>query len=85
MLKKVLISKNINDCSIIEASDGIELLNIVMRDKNNKINCIFIDEKMEYLNGSETVQIIRKLQNLNKFNSYSIVSITALEVIDTIL
>ena len=79
LLNKVLISLNINDCSIIEASDGIELLNIVIKDKNNKIKCIFIDENMDYLNGSETVKIIRKLQNLNKINSYNIVSITALE------
>ena len=79
MLNKVLISLNINDCSIIEASDGIELLNIVIKDKNNKIKCIFIDENMDYLNGSETVKIIRKLQNMDKINSYNIVSITALE------
>ena len=44
-----------------------------------KIKCIFIDENMDYLNGSETIKIIRKLQNMNKINSYNIVSITALE------
>ena len=67
------------DYDIIEGSDGIELLNIIRLDKDNKIKCIFLDENMEYLNGSETISILRKLEHEEKIMKYYIVSITALD------
>ena len=42
-----------NNIEIIEGSDRIELLNIIMKDNNSLIKYIFTDENMEFLNGSE--------------------------------
>jgi DNA-binding NarL/FixJ family response regulator len=83
LIKKALSALNINDCNIIEGSDGIDLLNIVRKDEKCKIKCILIDENMEYLNGSEAVKIIRKLEQNNKIKSQHIVSITAFDDIGT--
>jgi CheY-like chemotaxis protein len=66
----------LSDFNITEGSDGIELLNIIRLDRDNKIKCIFIDENMEYLNGSETVGIIRKLEQAEKIKRNFIVSVS---------
>jgi len=79
LLRSVFSDINKSDYKIIECSDGIELLNYVMNDKENRIKCIFIDENMEYLNGSETVKIMRTLEEKSKINKYHIVSITAFD------
>ena len=79
LIKTTLLGLNINDYSIIEGSDGIDLLNIVRKDENGRIKCIFTDENMEYLNGSEAVKFIRKLEQINKVKSNYIVSITAFD------
>ena len=73
----------INDIEILEAFDGIELLNILINDKNHQIKYIFLDETMEYLNGSDTVRIIRKMEADNKIKNYFIVSITAFDDTET--
>jgi len=83
LIKIILSNLKINDCCIIEGSDGIDLLNIVRKDESGKIKCIFTDENMEYLNGSEAVKIIRKLEQNNKIKSQHIVSITAFDDIAT--
>lgn len=65
---------------IIEGTDGIDALKFIIdRGIVSKIKAIFIDENMEYLNGSESVKIIRKLQSLNKVSKFSIASVTAFE------
>ena len=38
-----------------------------------------LDENMEYLNGSETVKILRKLEEKNVINKYNYVSVTAFD------
>ena len=65
---------------IIEGADGIDALKFII-DKGliNKIKAVFIDENMEYLNGSESVGIMRKLQKMNKTSKFSIASVTAFE------
>jgi CheY-like chemotaxis protein len=83
LIKLVVKSLNFDSVSVIEGADGIELLNILRLDTDNKIKCIFVDENMEYLNGSESVMIIRKLEQLNKFKKHLIISISALDDIDS--
>jgi len=66
---------------IIEGIDGIDVLKFVI-DPNfsSKIKGIFIDENMEYLNGSEAIKIIRRLQKLNKISKlFQIATVTAFE------
>ena len=79
LLKKALNELKIKNIDVIEASDGIEMLNIIIRDKNNKIKSIFIDENMEYMNGTEAVRILRKMQQDNKIKNYYIVSTSAFD------
>ena len=79
LIKNVLKVLQIKNAEIIEGCDGIELLNIVMKDKNNLIKYIFTDENMMFLNGSEAVRLIRKLEQDEKIKNYKIVSITAFD------
>ena len=79
VLKNVLSNLKISDFRIIEGCDGIDLLNFVRSDKNNRIKYIFTDENMYYLNGSEAVRIIRKFEEDNKIKNYKIFSVTAFD------
>jgi len=68
------------DFEIIEGNDGIDALKYVIDAKiGSRIKAIFIDENMEYLNGSETVKLIRSFQSVNKINKFHIASVTAFE------
>jgi len=65
---------------ILEGCDGIDALKFVIDSNiNSRIKGIFIDENMEYMNGSEAIKIIRNFQNVNKINSFNIVTVTAFE------
>ncbi len=73
----------IENFQILEGSDGIDLLNILRNDSFGQIKVIFIDENMEYLNGSETVSIERKLEEKKKIKNYKIASVTAFDDVNT--
>ena len=64
---------------ILEGSDGVDTLKMVIDDQKlkNSIKCIFSDEKMEYFDGSKSISIIRELENLNKIKRVNFVSITS--------
>ena len=66
---------------VIEGRDGVDILNYVINDQINKnlIKCIITDENMEYINGSEAIEILRKLEKLKKIKHLPIASITAFE------
>ena len=83
LIKSVFSSLKIDDYSIIEGSDGIDILSIVKNDKGNNIKCILTDENMIHLNGSEAVQIVRKLEEKNNLCKNYIVSLTAFDDQDT--
>ncbi len=77
-----LIKRNnylINKFDIVESFDGIESLYQVYQDqiKGNLIKILFIDENMEYLIGSKTIEIIRDLEKHNKIRKIYIISLTA--------
>jgi len=79
LIKSIMSSLKLSNYRIIEASDGIELLNIVRLDKDNNIKCILVDEDMQYMKGSEAVSFLRKLEEERKIKKYQIVSMTAFE------
>ena len=54
-------------------------MTLVRNDKDHRIKCIFIDENMEYLNGSETINIIRRQEIFGRIHRYYIISLTAFE------
>jgi len=66
--------------NVIDGGDGIDALKFIIDPLLSKrIRGIFIDENMEYMNGSEAIKIIRKFQIVNKINKFNIASITAFE------
>lgn len=79
--KKKLIKK---EYEIFDGGDGVDALKYLI-DPNigSRVKGIFIDENMEYLNGSETIKIIRKFQDLNKVHKFNIATVTAFEDADT--
>jgi CheY-like chemotaxis protein len=66
---------------IILGVDGADMIYHVIQDqyKGNEIKCIFTDENMEYINGSEAIKVIRNLEKTHKIKFISIISTTGNE------
>jgi signal transduction histidine kinase len=80
VIKKVLVNNKINDVKIFCGSDGIDLLKILMDDQKglNIVKCIFVDEFMEFMNGTEAIGIIREFEKLNKVRPLFIAKVSAM-------
>lgn len=66
--------------NIVEGNDGLDILNNVMQNQiDGKLKCIFTDESMEYLNGTDAIRIIRNLERENKISKNIIISVTSFE------
>lgn len=65
--------------SFTSCSDGIEALLKVIQDQSegNRIKILMIDERMEYLNGTQTVKIMRSLILESKIKQILFVSVSA--------
>ena len=65
---------------IIEGDDGVDILSRVIQNQlDGKLKCIFTDEHMEYLNGTDAMRIIRNLERENKVSKNIIISVTSME------
>ena len=73
--------------NIIKLSDGNQIINLLIEaqfNKPEKIKLIISDENMEFINGSEALRIIEKLQFNGKLTSKPLfVSLTAFDDIAT--
>jgi len=67
-------------------TDGLDLINEVIKDveEGNRIKCVLTDENMDFLNGSESIKIIRSLESRNKIKNIKIISITCHEDKETL-
>lgn len=75
-----LMIKHDKDYEIIRAADGIDLLKLVIDDEiENKIICIFTDENMEYINGSQALSLLRNLESQRKIRKRVYISMSAVE------
>jgi CheY-like chemotaxis protein len=83
LLMSILKNNGIPNYKVIECCDGIDLLSLIKDDFKGMIKLVFIDENMDYLNGSETVKIIRKLETDKKINYYPLISITGMSDLET--
>lgn len=87
LLEENLYSKNRKqrlEYEIIEGSDGVDILKFITEDHlYNRIKCIFTDESMEFLNGSEAIRIIREMEKRDKIKQSFIVSISSFEDFQT--
>lgn len=67
--------------NIISCYDGAEVLLKIIDDQSNGnlIKIVFLDEQMDYLNGSQTVSLIKNFQKEKKIKSCFFVSISAFD------
>lgn len=86
-MKNICIEYNL-DYEIITCIDGIDILRFVCDEVYfSNIKIIITDENMEYLNGSETIKIIRLIEQRKKAFKKLIISLTCQEefsIIDNI-
>jgi signal transduction histidine kinase/CheY-like chemotaxis protein len=80
VIKKDLVNNNINNVKIFSGSDGIDLLKIIIDDQKgpNIIKCVFVDEFMEFMNGTEVIKIIREYERSNKIKPLFITKVSAM-------
>lgn len=80
MLSSILLALN-EEFDVISANDGLDILNYVMEDqfKGNLIKCIITDENMEFINGSEAICLLQKLQQRNKIKEIPVIFLTGLD------
>lgn len=81
----VIIKEHKLDFEVIQGSDGVDMLKSIMEDQKegNLIQCIFTDENMEYMNGSDAIRIIRDWEKGNKIKRIKIFSVSGQEDIET--
>jgi len=78
--EKLRKKENEIEYEILEGVDGVDLLRYIVEDQTkNSLKCIFTDESMEFMNGSEAIKIVRKMENENKIKNYFIVSVSGYE------
>lgn len=81
ILKSILshIPEVASKYTIKEVKDGIEILKSLIDDQKEggRIKAVFTDENMEFMNGSESVRILRNLESLNKLRKCIYFSVTA--------
>lgn len=79
LLNRVLNKYNVHNVRVIRGYDGVDLLRYITEDQKcgNTILCTFIDENMDFLNGSEAIKIIRNLQHLRKIKPPFICKVSA--------
>ncbi len=73
------------DFEVIQGSDGVDMLKAVIEDQKegNLIECVFTDENMEYMNGSEAIRILRDWEKSNKIKNRKLFSVSAQEDIES--
>ena len=84
-LEKILREENVKNIEITEGRDGVDIINSIIKDQeqNNLIKCVFSDENMEYINGSEAAKILKDLENRRKIKPITIASNTCHDNEDT--
>lgn len=78
IMEKIIVEYKL-DLEVIQGSDGVDMLKLIIEDQKegNLIKCVFTDEYMEYINGSEAIRIIRGLERDNKIKKNIIFSISS--------
>jgi len=79
LLMDKIIKEYYLDIEVIQASDGIDMIKFIVEDQKdgNLIECVFTDEYMEYINGSDAIKIIRDMEKTNKIKKILIFSISS--------
>lgn len=69
IINEILLDNDL-DYKIVSGNDGYDIIRKVMNyeKKNNSIKCVFTDENMDYLTGSEAISFIRNWEKAKKLN-----------------
>jgi signal transduction histidine kinase/CheY-like chemotaxis protein len=80
IIVKVLHKSKATDVKVTCGNDGIDLLKVIIDDqkRDNIVKLVFVDEYMDYMNGSEAIKILRELENKNKIKPLYIVKVSAM-------
>lgn len=81
LVSNILIEKGVELFDIIQLYDGYEIIKYVLnhQDHYEKIKFILTDESMDYMNGSESISFIRKLEKGKNLKPIKIASLTCYE------
>ena len=81
-LKQLFTKYQITNYKIIKGYDGADLIKEITKDQTrNKIKLTLIDEDMEFLNGTDAVRIVRKLEEGGKIKKNCICLTSAVNTI----
>jgi CheY-like chemotaxis protein len=69
------------DYDVLTGCDGIDILNFIREDQvnGNLIKCIITDENMEFLSGSQAIQIVRNFEKSNIIKPVNLITSTCHE------
>jgi len=74
-----IIKESNSDIKVIKGNDGIDTLKLVYDDQfqDSSIKLIISDENMEFLNGSESFKILKKLEKSTKIKPIKFAILTS--------
>jgi len=76
-MDELLTSFQKHDIDTLCVNDGIDIVKIFLNnEENNSIKLLITDENMNYLNGSEAIKIIRKIEKLKNLKRLNIISVS---------
>jgi len=80
ILSDILNEFQRNDFEIICVNDGIDVLKIFLNNENTEIFKLLItDENMDFMNGSDSIKVIRKIEDSKNIKKLNIISLTCHE------
>lgn len=85
IINEILLDNDL-DYKIVSGNDGYDIIRKVLNyeKKNNLIKCVFTDENMDYLIGSEAISFIRKWEKVKKLSPINFSVLTCHEDVNII-
>ena len=82
-LLDTIIKENSLNMKVVQCFDGVDLLSQVLNDQKNGnlIDFVICDENMDFINGTEAITLLRKLEKEKRIKIPYIVSSTTEEFI----
>jgi len=80
IISEILDESQRNYFKIICVYDGIDIVRLFFNNENNGfIKLLITDENMDYMNGSEAIKIVRKIENMRNIKKINIISLSCHE------
>jgi len=80
-LIKTVLDEVKSEIEIVTFQDGFDILKFVIENEKRlqNIKCIFTDENMDFMNGSEAIKLLRIFEKKEKFVHIYVISTTCYE------